>query len=168
MPRQYNFRPPILVIGPSIAYVPLTKGYFSIIPSYAVDEVAKNAWHIHFSSQYQAYARSRVKGKLIYLHKLLFPEYGIVDHISGNRLLNIPSNTREATKETNAYNRLGNRNSRTGLKGVFTTTHGKPYRSSITAEGIDYHLGTFETKHEARAAYQEAALELHGDFARFD
>lgn len=51
-------------------------------------------------------------------------------------------------------------------RGVFKQNN--RWRSRIMANGQDYNLGYFHTEHEAAYAYNEAALRLHGEFARLN
>lgn len=86
-----------------------------------------------------------------------------IDHRDGNPTNNSFANLREATRVQNARNR---KRSRSGLKGAYR--HGSKWRSAMTHEGRTIYMGTFETEADAHAAYCAKALELQGDFARFE
>lgn len=115
-------------------------------------------------------------GLAIFVHRAVFamanniefselPE--IIDHIDCNRLNNRPSNLRPATPSQSVYNRRVSANNETGVKGVIKT-NGKvrPYRAHIQFRGYKVPLGAYATLEEAAAAYRNAAIDLHGEFAR--
>jgi hypothetical protein len=86
-----------------------------------------------------------------------------LDHINRVRSDNRPINLRKATRSQNNINaRIRNDNS-SGFKGV--ARNGKGWRAFIRHKGKQVHLGTFNTKEKAAAAYKEAATRLYGEFA---
>lgn len=90
-----------------------------------------------------------------------------VDHIDRVKTHNWWSNFRLAT---NGQNRANSKSSAaSGLKGAYPNhKSGKPVRwtSVIRINKKQIYLGTFETKEQAHAAYAEAAIKHHGEFAR--
>lgn len=88
---------------------------------------------------------------------------GMVDHINGDPSDNRWSNLRLATPEQNAINRRTV--SATGFKGVTRHSGGK-YQASIKVKGRGIYLGLYATAKEASEAYQTAAKEHFGSFAR--
>lgn len=88
-----------------------------------------------------------------------------VDHINGNPLDNRRANLRVCTVNQNRKNRLLNRDSSTGYKGVSQYKRTGKYASYISSDSVREHLGTFQYP-EMAAVYRDlAALELHGEFA---
>lgn len=85
-----------------------------------------------------------------------------VDHKNHSTLDNQKRNLRIATKYTNGYNRLRNKNNASGHKGVYYQDKG--WRFQINAGGVRYREW-FKTLEEAIAARKEAAARLHGEFA---
>ena len=88
-----------------------------------------------------------------------------IDHINGNPYDNRLVNLREATPSQNQGNQRKRVDSTSGRKGVA--------RSSAKQERWRAHfrgryLGSFETKEDAHAAYQRAAAEHFGEFARYE
>lgn len=63
-------------------------------------------------------------------------------------------------------NRRLNKNSSTGIKGVYYVKKKNRWRAEIKADGVRYELGTFRNPDDAAAAYRAAALKYHGQFAR--
>lgn len=115
-----------------------------------------------------------IGGKPILFHRLVMqPPRGMtVDHINGNPLDNRRENMRLATRSQNAMNRGPDADNRSGYKGVYRhkgarQPNGKPWIALIQANRKRRHLGCFATAEEAAAAYRQAAIELHGEFAKF-
>ena len=86
-----------------------------------------------------------------------------LDHINGVRTDNRWSNLRAATNAQNTIN--SDYPNRTGLRGIYRHKHGG-WAAAIKTSGHRLHLGYYKTPEEAHAAYCEAALEFHGEFAR--
>lgn len=88
---------------------------------------------------------------------------GPLDHVNNDPGDNRIENLRPATNRQNAANAVLRHDNRFGNKGI------KPMRgrwqARIGANGA-IHLGTFDTKEEAAAAYAGAARALYGKFAR--
>ena len=88
----------------------------------------------------------------------------LIDHRDGVGTNDAWNNLRPATYAENSMNRRSNR---TGLKGTSKIKNGAGWRAVIRVGRKFIHLGTFENEQAAHAAYCEAAMRLHGDFARF-
>lgn len=96
---------------------------------------------------------------------LMVPEGKMVDHRDLNGHNNQRANLRVATKAENNYNRGPNRNSKTGIKGVFFCKATKRYRVQIKKGEERFNIGRFDTLEEATKAYNESAEALFGEFA---
>lgn len=86
------------------------------------------------------------------------------DHVDGDKLNNQRSNLRICNGSQNQMNRGIQKSSTTGFKGVSPLRN--QFRAQIYVNGRQYYLGSFETKALASAAYKEAVLKYHGEFAR--
>lgn len=123
------------------------------------------AWYID-----KGYARRNMMGpngqEKEYLHRLILgaSEGVMVDHVDGDRRNNTRSNLRLCTHGENMVNRKIHRSNKCGLKGVYADRN--KWRAQITVKGKQHHLGSFDTKELAHAAYLAAAERLHGEFAR--
>lgn len=160
-----TFRLPVRVIGPSIAYLQLTKNSWAVIDAEDMDRVsAYNSWYTLKASRTNTYAANKThKCPIVLLHRLLFPSYLQVDHINGNGLHNWKGNLRPSNQQQNLRNqRLGSRNT-SGFKGV--SLNGKNWRAALSLNGKMMHLGTFKTREEAHEVYCSAAKRFFGEFA---
>lgn len=91
-----------------------------------------------------------------------------IDHINGNPLDNRKENLRVCTVRQNRCNRRKLEGSASRYKGVFyDKTRGK-WSASIRTAGITYNLGRFYDEVEAAKAYDRAAKEMFGAFARLN
>ena len=87
-----------------------------------------------------------------------------IDHINGIKNDDRIENLRLATRSQNQYNRPPIRTNKTGYKGV--SRHHRKWRAQITdSNGRNALIGSFDTPEEAAAAYAQASLNLHGEFA---
>ena len=101
----------------------------------------------------------------IRMHMLL-TGWDETDHENGNGLDNQRSNLRPCTRPQNLWNKGPRSDNTTGFKGVTREAHG--WRAVIKANGVRRHLGYFSTPELAARAYDAAAAEMHGEFARFN
>jgi hypothetical protein len=88
-----------------------------------------------------------------------------IDHINGNTSDNRLVNLRAGTRLLNAKNR-GPTRGRVLPKGVVKPPKANVYRATIRLDGRYRVLGFFKTIEEASAAYQRAAKEHWGEWAR--
>lgn len=119
------------------------------------------------------YMAVSVLGRSMLCHRIIWAmangrdPVGDVDHRDLCRANNRLSNLREATRSQNCMNKVRRSDNHSGVKGVHWHKATGKWAASITAKSVGTrHLGVFSSKHEAAAAYRNAAAELHGDFAR--
>ncbi len=103
-------------------------------------------------------------GENIFLHRLIngTPDGMDTDHIDRDQLNNRCSNLRTATHSENMQNAIGHRDSVSQLKGVTWQKNCGKWGARIRRTS----LGWFETKEAAALAYDNAAREHFGEFAR--
>lgn len=89
-----------------------------------------------------------------------------VDHINGVRSDNRWSNLREATRSQNQLNQKLRTTSKTGVKGVYWSSHKRRFVAQFTTLGVRTLVGQFKTVEEAAAAIQAARESQHQEFAR--
>jgi hypothetical protein len=84
-----------------------------------------------------------------------------IDHINGERTDNRISNLRDVSAKVNNENRhRPRRNTRSGILGVNAYPNGK-FTASLKYDGIQHHLGTFDSAEEARAVYLTEKAKHH-------
>ena len=105
--------------------------------------------------------------KTIYLHRVVIqaPPGTIVDHINGDRLDNRRANLRLVTPSQNNANGR-DRPRRSGYRGVYPHRPTGRWIAQISVSGRVRHLGIFDDPLEAARAYDLAAHEQWGSFAR--
>jgi hypothetical protein len=173
MPRG-SIRPVIFPIGPSIAYIPITRGLFALIDSdnAHLGEVNWCAKPHHSSGVFYA-ERVMVLGIYritIRLHDAVFghSEKGFVDHRNRNSLDNRRANLRAATQKENSCNTMKTKKS-SYMYGAHFDKFKKPgwkaWRSQIFVDGKIKFLGYFSTEIEAHNAYVQSSREYHGEFS---
>jgi len=118
---------------------------------------------------HDGYVVTKIDGRCYRIHRLIwfiehgkFPEFEI-DHANGDKLDNRIANLREATHAENQRNSGIPRHNTSGYKGVYRRSSGR-FSACIRSRGKSLHLGSFDTKEEAYAAYCAKGLELHGMF----
>lgn len=84
-----------------------------------------------------------------------------IDHINGDRADNRLCNLRECNHSENQQNRKTAKNSTSGLTGVTWHKDQKRWRTQIGVGRRKYHIGHFDSKEEAYAAYLRAKADLH-------
>lgn len=116
----------------------------------------------------------RIHGKLYRQHRIAWLHAtgrwapNDIDHINGVRTDNSLANLREATRSQNLRNARVSGANKSGVKGVCWCNTNKRWLATIRVDGKARYLGIFRDKEAAAAAYQAAALQHHGQFARID
>lgn len=91
------------------------------------------------------------------------PKGMVVDHINHNITDNRKCNLRVCTQDENMRNRKPDRNSKSGIKGVYPE-NGK-WRVMISYNRKQYRLGTYSDIQEAIKVRQRAEEHFYGAFA---
>lgn len=173
-------RSAIHVIGPSIAYIPLTRGQFSCVEVEDSEDMGRYNWTAHWADNTQSFYAIRgttktsngVRGTTIFRMARqilqLFDSDLVAEHANRCTLDNRKNgNLRIATEVGNGQNHGIQKSNTSGLKGISEVRPGR-WRARISVNGTQYHLGYFATKELAHAAYRAAAIKHHGEFARFE
>ena len=64
--------------------------------------------------------------------------------------------------------KIRRKNNTSGFKGVYWHKARKKWRVQITVDGKNMHLGSFDDKKDAAQAYNDAAVQYHGEFAKLN
>jgi AP2 domain len=99
------------------------------------------------------------------MHSLIV-DYPKPDHIDGNGLNNQRSNLRPATASQNCINRRTW--GRSAYRGVSWFKLYSKWNAAISYQRKSRNLGYFASEEDAARAYDAAARELHGAFARLN
>lgn len=148
--------------------IALANGMFTIVDAEMFDELNRFNWSAD-KLGYVSQSGSSDSRRTISMARLVFqPKKGYeVDHRNCNKLDNRKCNLRQATRSENCCNCGRRKDNKTGFKGVTFWKPGNCWRAQIQKNRKRFYLGPFSTKKKAAAAYREAALKLHGEFARF-
>ena len=92
----------------------------------------------------------------------------IIDHVDGDTQNNKASNLRVATAKQNCMNRGVNKNSKHNGKGFCFSKSENRFKAYIYLDGKAKSLGSWKTRDEAALAYNKAAIEHFGEFARLN
>ncbi len=108
--------------------------------------------------------RSRIS-----MHRLILPTPPdkIVDHINGDGLDNRRANLRIATHQQNSFN-VRSHGGASRFRGVSFEAASNLWRAYITLNGKRKYLGRHGLEIDAAKAYNMAAKEAYGDFARLN
>ena len=152
--------------------IELTQGKVAIVDEIDAD-LALLGWFCN-SNGYAVRQTPGDHGKQIWLHRIILArilerelrsgEY--VDHINGDKTDNRRENLRLANKSQNGANRSKQKGCSSEYKGVYKPT--KKWRATIMVNGKRIHLGYFIDEMDAASAYDEAAMEHFGDFAKLN
>lgn len=155
-----------------MALIPLTRGLFATVDDADAEWLGQWKWCADPVSapcgKFRAVRSERAGVTRILMHRLILgaARGHIVDHIDADSLNNSRNNLRICSTAENSYNRRVHSNNKIGLKGVSYSQW--RFRSVIRVNGKQHFLGRFSTAHEAAAAYDAAAIRLHGEFARLN
>jgi hypothetical protein len=153
--------------------IPLTQGKVALIDDedwilisrfdwFAHEE--KSLWYAHSSVKRRDGARTTIK-----MHRLILGARAgqRVDHRDGNGLNNQRDNLRLATQMQNTQNQRRKSNNTSGYKGVcrWKTSRWQAY---ITVHKKRIPLGLFNNKEDAARAYDNAARQHFGEFAKLN
>lgn len=114
----------------------------------------------------------QLMGKMVKAHRVAWavahghwPELE-VDHIDQDPSNNKLENLRLATRAQNGYNRAVRQDSGSGIKGVRWKPCKRKWQARIRKDGKEYHLGYFDSAHDAEKRHAAAVRELHGEFGK--
>lgn len=147
----------------------LTRGYSAIVDDSDHAAVAQYRWHARVDNHVVYAARNAKKDgggySTLRLHTFL-TGWSRVDHIDGDGLNNRRSNLRPASALENNQNTQKRAAAYSQYKGVSWCKREGRWFAQIQCQRQHQHLGYYPTEVEAALAYDAAARELFGEFAR--
>jgi len=153
--------------------IPLSRGLVAIVDENDFEMVSRFRWHACFGGRV-AYAKATLAHGGTWasprMHRMIMlpdpTEY--VDHINGDGLDNRRCNLRVCTAAENAYNHRLQHNNQSGYRGVCWNRRDRVWAAQISSAGRYTYLGGYDTAEHAACAYDAAARNLHGEFARLN
>lgn len=157
------------VVLPGCVVIPLTKGYYAIVDEADAERVLAHSW-CAVEKDRVVYAQSRVSGVLVFLHNFLVeaPTGQLIDHENSDGLDCRRANLRNASNAGNSQNTRIRSDNRSGFRGVHWSEREGCWIAAISASRRRRTLGRFDDPVRAAKAYDDAARELHGEFARLN
>lgn len=158
-----------------VVKIPLTRGKFALVSPEDAESINAHQWHACQNTSGIWYARRKDCGANILMHRQITgagPNTD-VDHKDDNGLNNVRGNLRICTRAQNSAN-MRHRANKMGYRGVCLLNQkhrgrlSKPYQAMIRVQRKLHHLGYFLTPEEAARAYDAAAMEHFGEFARLN
>lgn len=156
--------------------IALTRGKVAIVDDDDFKRLGQYKW-CAFPAYGNWYAgrsiRSNIKNRkqeFVLMHRIIMnAEKGMqVDHKNGNGLDNRRCNIRFCSKTENQRNKRILKSNTSGYKGVYLDKRTGKWYAQINVCYKKRRLGLFDTKECAALAYNNAAKELFGEFARLN
>lgn len=102
------------------------------------------------------------------MHQEILPGYPKVDHKNGDGLDNQRSNLRPTTLSQNRANSRKTPGCSSQFKGVSWHTKSQKWMAGIKVAQKSFNLGLYHIEEEAARAYDKAAKQHFGEFARLN
>ncbi len=164
-PRKHRLPPFVRADG--AVCVPLVCAEVVVLDADDFNSLGHVAWH---RNKKTGYVTGYVGGVSAYLRRMVTGVSGTkneVDHVNGDKLDNRKCNLRACTRSENNRN-TKSRNPRSGFRGVCWAPTNNAWRAMAHVGGKSVYLGWFDSKEEAALAYNFAASEWNGEFARLN
>lgn len=151
--------------------ISLTRGYTALVDDSDYEKLKTYKWSAGGPKGYLSAQRAQ-NGKTIRMHRQILglldaPSNVFVDHRNGDTLDNRRSNLRACDNRLNQGN-ARKRGGSSRYRGVSWHEVSKGWRAQIRIKGMKVHLGIFKDEEDAARAYDKAASQHFGDFARLN
>lgn len=154
--------------------IELSRGKVALVDSEDWEYLNKFNWHTSNSSSkhtpltsWRAYRK--INKRRVGMHNIIMncPKGMLIDHINHDGLDNRKSNLRICTPAQNSINKRNSPLRNNNYKGVKWLEHQQRWcvRMGSTKSGTAKYVGTYDTEIEAAKAYNNAAIEMYGEFA---
>ena len=156
--------------------ISLTQGLYALVDDEDFDLIGSNRWHavkmgtknrpLFYAARNVTVAKN--KGRLELMHRRIMqaPAGMVVDHINHDTLDNRRSNLRLCTQRDNMKNMRSGPN-KYGFRGISRSSLGT-FIASIRVAGRANYLGCFPNAESAARAYDAAAINEFGEFAKLN
>ena len=147
--------------------ISLPHGQIALVDDADYERINAHRWHV--ASGYARRKLTPTSTPIKMHHEVLRPPAGFeTDHINGNKLDNRLCNLRIATRDQNMYNKRAYKNNTSGYKGVCWKKENERWVAQINIGRKRVCLGYFDDAIAAAQAYDAAASEHYGEFARLN
>lgn len=150
----------------------MSQGFRAAVDDADYDRVSQYKWSAIQRGRYAVRSETVAVGKrrIIYLHRFIMdaPEGLTVDHINGNGLDNRRCNLRICSQGDNVRNRRHASGGTSKYQGVCWNKARRKWQANITVDNRLCYLGLFDDEQDAARAYNAAAVEHFGEFARLN
>lgn len=157
-------------MGAGVWALAMPRGVVAYVDEADIPVLVRHRWYRNANGYAYTLVKRGRREVGVLMHRLILraPTGVQVDHRDGNRLNNTRANLRLCNQSENSSNarKAAARSSR--FKGVTCRRDRKGWRAEIMARGQRRRLGVFHTEEAAALAYDAAARELHGTFARLN
>lgn len=140
-----------------------------------------NAWNAKYAgreaftaSTKSGHRRGRIAGHGLLAHRVIWAmhigtwDFGLIDHRDLDGANNRMDNMRPATKSENGANRVAKPGASSQYLGVGWHKAAGKWKAAISTNDRTCHLGLYDSEEDAARAYDVAAGQLHGEFARLN
>lgn len=143
-------------------FIELTQGKKAVVDDQDYAYLSQFSWH------YSRYAIRSENGKKILMHRQIMrtPRTMETDHRDGDTLNNQRFNLRTCTKAQNQANRKKSAGTISTYKGVTRDRRKNLWLAQIMNDKKNLFIGYFKEERHAGLAYDIAAKDLFGDYAR--
>lgn len=143
-------------------------GQTALVDDEDFERVSTEKWHVNHGYVVRRVRHSDGTKTALYMHREVMGEFeGFdIDHADGNKLNNTRANLRLATRTDNNANSKPRAGCSSVYKGVAWLKGCKRWMAYIRKSGKRTYLGYFTDEIEAAKAYNRAAIEMFGEFAR--
>lgn len=122
-------------------------------------------WYVGVTTPDAGYKHYKVHRIIYFMRTGEDPVGYEIDHVSGK---DNNGELRKATRSQNCQYREKSAFTNSPYKGVTKATTSEKWVALICSNGEIRYLGVFDTPEEAAYAYDKAALELHGEYAKIN
>lgn len=162
----------VLACGALVTFK-LTQGYVALVDAEDYDRLSAYKWSAKVKEDGRVYAQASIlrngKKTTMLMHRFLLdaPRGVQVDHRNNLGTDNFKANLRLCDGSQNNQNSCPRKKRVTAtFKGVWRSKDRAHFRAAIKIHGRQIHLGMFQSEDAAARAYDAAAIQHFGEFAR--
>ena len=148
--------------------IPLTQGKVAWVDQADYAMLSHFNWHLHVQGYAVRNTWTAGRGGVSLMHRMIMlpSPAEVVDHVSGDHLDNRRHNLRVCVQAQNNCNLRRPTTNTSGFKGVSWFARDSRWVAHIRINGRSTNLGYFDRAEDAAKAYDEAAVQHRGEFAR--